>query len=81
MRTRRDSTNDYDLRADGGVANNPDPGEICPENYREFVMTSIAAFAESGLAMFQRPTDQDQYLYLFTGEAFQLGEAGITRLR
>jgi hypothetical protein len=50
------------------------------ENEKEFVLQAIAKLAKSHLDVLHQPSEQNQHLYLITGEVFRLGESSITRL-
>lgn len=80
MRNKPGSKHGIASPEDDGLTGITRSEEVIAERDREFVLDSIAAFAESHLAVLFEPSDEDRRLYLVTGEAFQLGDSGITRL-
>ena len=54
--------------------------EDSTEKDKEFVLRCLNRLVESSLAILHRHSDEDQHLYLITGETFRLAESGLTRL-
>jgi hypothetical protein len=80
MRIKSASKHSTDSRENRSPIGTSQSGQVIDERDREFVLDSIAAFAESHLAVLHETLGEDRRLYLITGEVFQLRDSGITRL-